>query len=48
MIAKASSPISHRRTQWKIAVGIIGMLWVATPTAVALAQSQATACALIN
>jgi hypothetical protein len=34
--------------KWKIPLGIIGSLLVVTPTAVALAQPQAAACALIN
>ena len=34
--------------KWKITLGIIGSVLVVTPTAVALAQPQAAACALIN
>ena len=34
--------------KWKIALGIIGSVLVLTPAAVALAQPQAAACALIN
>ena len=40
-----ASMISMRRT---IALGIVGSVLVVTPTAVALAQPQAAACALIN
>jgi hypothetical protein len=34
--------------KWKITLGIVGLVLFVTPTAVALAQPQATACALIN
>ena len=34
--------------KWKITLGIVGLVLVVTPTAVALAQPQAAACALIS
>ena len=39
----ASMPV-----KWKITLGIVGSMLVVTPAAVALAQPQAAACALIN